>query len=214
MEEEKSEQLKNEYLIQHIERFEGRPVVRRVIGKETSFEGEIEGFYDIESWWESGFRVPPYEVYGLCDENPEKTGKTPGELIEILDDFCKEELDVSKLRYELVREDYERWHDNSRKTKMFFTALGTSGLGTLAICISSIRALNGDPAYYSIPLGLLGAASIGLGFWSSSHYPDPEGTNNELDEYKKLLRGARTADTFMDERYRKDFINKALERDL
>lgn len=202
------EQRMEEYFAQ-IESHERNPIVANVLAQDTSFEGEVEGFYNIATWLGFVPRAGVVREFKSGEEDSQKKGKYPAELVKILDCFGGEALDTQKLQYDSVREDYGRWNKTSRRLIRTVVSMGgiIGGAAGLAVCLAT--ALNGNPEI-AIPSGIVGAGAMGAGFWAAMYYPEPNGTNNELMEYVKLHEIAKKADGFMEGHYRKHFIKRAL----
>ena len=190
---ESPETQTRQYVAQ-IERHERQPIVRSVLMGDTTFEEEVQDFYDL---------------YALETEDSMKRGRYPVDLVEILGGFSEEPLDTSKLGYDSVRKDYMRWHAKSRKIIQDSLVMGglLTGVGGLAACL--VSATNGNPEV-AILGGTVGVGGLGASFWKLGHYPKPKGTRDEWHEYFKLLLAAEEADEFVDEHYRNYFVRKAL----
>ena len=200
-----SEQRTEDYIAQ-IERYENSSLVRDVLTQDTSFFKEVEDFYNLNT----GFcytRLGRIRTFEIGEADSQKTGKYPEDLIKTLDIFGENSLDASKLKYDSVREDYQKWNHPLRRTKGVIKDLGGMLIGTggFAACIFfSTRKWNPEIA---VPAGVIGIGGLVAYFWPDSK---PNGSNDELGEYIKLCEHAENADGFIDERYRNFFIRKTL----
>ncbi|MBI2043706.1 hypothetical protein HYT25_04935 [Candidatus Pacearchaeota archaeon] len=214
MNQEIEEQKMEEYR-SHLNGYLESPIVRNVLSQDTTFKDEVEDFYDLSNWEEwtpgrSGIPSMPYTEYDLGKENPNKRGTYPTNLVEIVESFSEDTFDVNKLKYEVVRKDYQRWNDSSRKGKRIALTLG----GIIATVAGSV---SGAPLFFyekSLIGGILVTTGVVAGYYGltrAMNLPAPKGTNNELWEYERLHETAQEADSFVDEHYRNYFIRKALE---
>ena len=195
------------------------PLFKNVLAQNSTFEREATDFYDLSSWLEEHYINMPFVTHSieefikfkLEEENPQKRGKYPTDLVEILSHFSEKPFDTSKLQYESVREDHERWHDTSRSRKIMGINLGVSFVGFtvgaigLSACI--LTALIGNPEI-AIPSGVIGAGGTGAGIWALNYDPKPNGTNYEWKEYIKLHKSAVRADEDINE-HRNYYLKKA-----
>ncbi len=204
----KSESRTEQYLAQ-IGRYESNPIVTSVLAQDTSFEREVEEFYNMATWLKAIPRVGVGREFKIWEENSQMRGRTPSDLVEILGGFSEEPFDSQKLQYDSVREDYKRWNAPSRNVKRLAISIPTF-LGAIAGGVGAfIFGMNGD-TYEAIALSVGAAGSFGAHFWSFMYFPRPNGTNDELGEYIKLHEAAERADGFMKHHYRNHFIKKAL----
>ncbi len=193
------EQQRTQRRTDHLEKYEGASLVRRVLAQEATFRNEVTNFYGINH-----FSPELEDGYG---RNPEEI---PNELIDILSEFRVEEIDVLKLKCGDVRKDYRRWNSPKIHRRTLCSSLGSSmsilaGIfGITGFCVA------GD--YQSAILS--GTVSV-LTLGSLFHFgmKPPKGTNNEANEYNKLRSAAYNADRFMDEHYRRDFIKRHLSKE-
>jgi len=212
---------KNQDQIAHIERYEQHPIVRGVLAQDATFREEVEDFYGLTSSIRRTVTPEPMAVYPsveyrekfhLMNEDPQKTGKHPESLVEILNGFVEEPFDVSRLQYEDVREDYKRWHAPSRTARAYAIAIPTF-FGSIAASSGAILyGMNGNIENAAV-LGAAAIGSFGTHIWCLRNQPDPKGTNNEFHEYMRLHRNAKKADSFMQDSYRPHFIRKNLDKE-
>ena len=197
-----------QYLTQ-IERHERHPLVLKILSQRTTFQGEVENFYGLSTWLGYFPRGGLVREFRFEYEDSTKKGKFPRDLVEVLGAFSPEQLDSSKLEYNSVREDYERWNATSRKVKRGILGAGSmlSAIGGLSACL--IGAIEGNPEI-AVPGGIIGAGGMGTVLWTILYYPKPKGSNDELGEYLKLHNSAQIADGFMENHYRKHFVRKVL----
>ncbi|MBI2663228.1 hypothetical protein HYX15_01710 [Candidatus Woesearchaeota archaeon] len=206
--------VRNNNHISQIEKYEKHPKVCSVLTQDSTFVRHVGEFYDLSTELIGVPRVGLVPYFDVGKENPEKFGKCPTDLIQILEGFehNKKPLDGNKLVYERVREDYNRWHSPYRKVvdglKFFGSlAVGAGGVWT-ALAIKS----RGGPDYMAISAATLGITGL-ISYIKWGFYSEPKGTNHELDEYLRLYRRALNADAFMKNVYGAHFIRKTLKND-
>lgn len=196
--------------ITHLEEYENNSIVKNVLSQDSSFEKEVESFYDLSTWWQKVPRGLPVREFKLQEEDSQKRGILPIDLVKILNNFSKKTFETSKLQYNAVREDYQRWNTPSRRiTKGIAERAGMlASLGGLLTYIYSAE--NGNPNIV-VPASV---ASLGLALtiWTTSYFPKPKGTNDELGEYLNLHSAAEKADRFTNKYYRKYFLEKTLSK--
>ena len=100
----KSEPKTEQYLTQ-IERYESNPIVVSVLAQDTSFEREVEGFYNMATWLIAIPRAGIARKFKFGEEDFQRRGRAPTDLAEILGGFCEEPFDTQKLQYDTVREE-------------------------------------------------------------------------------------------------------------
>ena len=211
-----------EQQIAHIEKYERNPVVRRIISQNSSFEREVEDFYNLSSWvtWN---RTGAYRCFKYGKEDDQKKGTHPIDLIDILNGFktdirngfwteSTEPFDSSRLDYEAVRKDYKRHYTFLTKAKTGTVRIGGLLIGSAGLGLTLYGAFLSHASNVSLCLAAGIGGLIG-GFKMTEYEPKPKGTDHELDEYIKLHESAETADKFMNEHYRAHFINKAFVKD-
>ena len=192
-------------------------LVRGVLSEDTTFVNEVENFYDLsaeERCIEApGIVLGSYTHFEAGERNQRKIKKSPEDLVKILQKFDEKPFDSNKLRYKAVREDYDRWHDPSRKKMVKRTA---SFLGSIAI--TATGSIYGASSFMNDNL-LIGGISVVAGLAGgygllrkASYLQTPKGTNNELKEYGRLRKTAGIADDFMDEHYKTHFIRGMLNK--
>ena len=199
-----------EYLAQ-VEKYEKHPIVVSVLAQDSSFTREIENFYGLSTWLIAVPRAGIAREFDFQEDDPQKNGKYPMDLVKILNGFSEEPFNIGKLSYDSVREDYQRWNNPSRRLKRVVVGMGSLLTGIGGTLGGVIYGLEGGNLEVAIPIGLIGVGSLGVHLWALiSNYPKPKGTNNELEEYVKLNDSAERADSFMGEHYKNYFIKKAL----
>lgn len=189
-------------LIEHIEKNEEHPFVVRTLTGEITLEKNVKDFYEVST----------------KKDNQNRMGKTPTNLIQLINPFPPADLDISKLSYEDVRADYKKWNSLSQETlNMAGGILGflSSGTGFLLGFLPLLTKFFPDfpfinlPYNVTIPSSIIGVTGI---YSARKSLQFPKGTNNELDEYNKLVHKAKNADAFIQKDYRKYFIKKTLEK--
>ena len=139
-----------------------------IVQSGSSFQESLEGFYDLK-WIYPGRDMFKSDLPFLEEqnENIDKIGRTPIDLIKTLDGFGDNVVigkivnNINELTYERVRESYNQ-PDTSKK---FFidVSLGLLGLvgGPVSLVLSGALAINNKdvtPLYWGIPLFLLGGS--------------------------------------------------------
>jgi hypothetical protein len=192
----------------HIKKYEKYPIVRNVLTEDTTFEKQVEEFYDLDTIVKAT-RVGPISEFRFRDNNSEKSGKTPKDLIEVLNEFSeKRPLDISKLSYNSVRNDYLLQERFRKKTMLARTMITVGGIALTGEGI--LLSLMGNP-YLGTPLAI--SSWWGL-VWGLINWPTPKDSNKEFDEYLKLIKSTWNADSFVKKHYRNYFIKKCLEMSL
>lgn len=207
MEKLESSEPKIEQYLAQIERYEKHPIVANVLAQETTFEREVECFYNLSTWlYDYGERK-----FNFGDEDSLKRGKYPIDLVEILGGFSEELFNTSKLQYGAVREDYQRWNKVVKPLKVKRAIVGVSGMLTSIVggvtCVASAITGNYEIA---VSAGVVGTVGLVLTLGGGLYEPKLKGTNNELKEYIKLHKSAERADGFIDKHYKNHFIKKVL----
>ena len=200
--------MEDNELIAHIEKYERHPLVIRILKQETTFEEEVEKFYDLQMYEHYG-RGGRYRRFDIGDESIQKIESYPTDLVEILNDFKEQPLKMDKLRYDLVREDQKRWNNPSRETTRSSFLLGgiLAGVGGAMACTIAVH--SGQTGLAGL-YGLIGASGFAVQYNAGFYYPDPKGTNFELEEFCKLHSAASSADYFIEEDYVPYFMGKVL----
>jgi hypothetical protein len=192
--------LENERYIAHMDKYKESDAAKRIIAQETSFVNAVEDFYGLHS----GTQPAVNWALKLGEEEHEKIGTRPAELIDIINGFSEYPADSSKLDYESVREDYRR--NNTLPRKITKGLITLAGIGASAYAIFFTKEL-------SVGNSLLCGGIFGSMYSALIFYPAPKGTNHGLDQYIHLHDLAEKADKFMDQDYRKHFIKSSLMKD-
>jgi len=204
---EKNPEQGIEQYIAKIEKYEKNPIVQRVLAQDSSFEIEVEEFYDLST---SLVKAPKAGVFREFNFG-QKNRSYPSDLVEILGSFSEEQFDITKLDYDDVREDYQRWENKSRQRKSGIIMVGGLLVASAGFVKGIDAAVDGN-LKMAIPVLICGVGGVASYLWAMLKYPKPKGTNYEWTEYVKLIRSAEKADRFMDEHYRTHFIKKTLSK--
>jgi len=94
-EQRNSHKVNVEKVIKYLERCRDNPTLRAVVEGRTTFAGEINAFYGFDG---TGKKLK------ISEENPEKRGQTPDELVRLIDENCRSSIATTHLVYEEVRE--------------------------------------------------------------------------------------------------------------
>lgn len=202
--------MEKENLIKHIGKHENNPLMVKVLTQDTTFQTEVEDFYDMSYKWICLPRVLPYRDFKIKKGNLEQKNKSPANLVNLLNEFNEEQLGINKLSYDSVREDYQRWNSKLRLLKRSVVLEGgiIGGSVGIASCILSLIMGRADIA---IPSGIVGIGVAGGSCKAMvDDYPIPKGTNYEFSEYLNLLDIAENTDSFIKEDYVKYMANKYL----
>lgn len=176
----------------HFEENSSHPILNSVIKKETSFVGEVEGFYDM------GIKSSTYSPLILKnlwfgEEDTDKRGTFPKNLVDILDEDNEEDFDVDKLKYDSVREDYlERKSKTNEMRKDILHYKGLQGL-SVNMGTSLLFSLVGIPEMI-IPFGFFGAGFLLSGYLMGNSLEATPKNHSPLDEYIRLHETAKYAD--------------------
>ncbi len=167
----------------HIKNNASHPFVRSVLNKKTSFQKEVENYYDL--WVIELDRGPNKREFCLGNEDSNKIKEKPNDLVALLSIFAEDSFDVSKLDYSLVRADCGNWNEPAgrymRRSFSFF--FGIAGM-SVSIAYSSVDLLTAIVG---------GLTSFALAAYSGTSY-EPKRTNNESKEFLKLYECAGIAD--------------------
>jgi hypothetical protein len=184
--------------LEHLRKYERTPLIKSVLLQEASFYDEVANFYDID-----------HSACKLRHESGKGPKETPDTLIDILSEFASETIDISKLGYADVREDYRRWNSVSERRKRTIVPM-CAAVSLVGSIIGTIALYDESHNSEAILAGTSGSLVTALFVrWAMK---SPKGTNNEIDEYSKLRCAAYNADHFMNEHYRSDFIKRHLTK--
>lgn len=194
----------------HLERYESTKVFRRVLYGDSTFQDEVNRFYDISMSWEHGGRYGPNREFELKTQDNAKAGKYPETLIEILSRFDETGLDLGKLEYNLVRGDYNRlMNSNNDMGKPMWGAFILAFLATAA----------GPPLEWSgylqksevlVSYAAMAVGCMGLVGYKILTTPQMSEANKFFWEFERMNDCAERADDFMKEHYQRYFIKKCL----
>jgi hypothetical protein len=189
---------------EHLDRNKDDPLLVKSITGESSLENQVQEFYGIS-------RSDSSEI---SKQESEETRKISEELIKIIAPFSKKDLDLSKLEYKEVRDDYMRNSISFAKNLLnVSTILGTC-LITAGSGFYSIQAYtSGDPIKGSIALliSVAGGYSYFKAIKRSSQ--QPKGSRGQILEFYALKEGAIIADDFIKDKYRPYLLEKILGED-
>lgn len=101
--------MENE-LIAHIEKYEQHPLVKPVLLGKTTFQKEVEDYYNLcVNYVDCFFRYGPFKKgYKNKTKKSKKPENPMTDLFEILSKFSKYPLDPRRLDWDLVRNEFER----------------------------------------------------------------------------------------------------------
>ena len=132
-------------------------------------------------------------------------------MIEIISNINGSQYRITKLKYESVRDDYQRWNSKSRSTIRIILGLGVGQILTAAALTFCFVAYEEQNLIPTISYGIAGVSSAIVGFKALLWYPDPKGTNHEYQEYNNFSLDATFLDNFIKDHYRTYFIKKTFE---
>jgi len=124
--------------IDRIRLHEKDPLVRRVLAGKSTFGSEVEGFYGITRHYMRNARGMEHYEFRSGEGSPEKQGRFPNDLINILGGIGNESLEGGKLEYGSVRTDKNRWNDSTRSAIQGGIVLGGM-MGALALINFSLQ---------------------------------------------------------------------------
>ena len=171
-----------EILLDHFARGREQRMVGDALEELNSFRTSARCFYDLDN---------------LDSDDPMRMGETPKNLVSLLNGFVQPEnrLDVNKLSYEGVREDYKK------RTSLKNIGLILGGLplflGGVGGALEKYIQGNNFATLIDGVIAVFGAGSMISGLKRISA---PHGTNGEYPEYKRLLEAAKSADAFLKEK--------------
>lgn len=197
--------MENKNLIQRLKECEDMPLFRKIIIGETSFIKEITDFYNCEIFLNvysgrgflpekitsdynsnrflENYKVWPSVKYKFQEDNISKYGRSPKDLIAILNHTTDISFDTTKLEYDKIKEKRNLKKDEKLKKKI--TACGA--IATTTFFLSSIF----NHVEIAIPIEILI-----LGYMLSNP-PQPSQNQLEINELNKLIYHAKLADSQM-----------------
>jgi len=199
MENKEISEQRTEKLGDHIDDNLDASAKRNVRNKYSFLQKKVEDFYDLKKWVGVATCVP-IEGYCFKTKNDErKIGKTPKSLINLLNGklINKEKIDVTKLKYEDVKNDYDELYQRYQSSSFLGTVIMFGGI-FLGLTTAGIIRSYGGIAEYPVLSGALALGAIPSVLLANKlaekFYPKPSGSNGEWDELKKLHRCAQEYD--------------------
>ncbi len=169
--------------IERVRQYQDYPLVVKSLTQHSDFsksflEREVDRFYDLKSECVLMPRQPGYWKFELGIEDYSKIGEFPREMVNFLGGITEKNLDVSRLKYEDVRESCKY---NSRPFRQGLRICSPL-LGAYAMAVGVLYAL-GDP-YVGVPMFVVAAVAM----HNLRRYEGSAG------EYIKMLELARGVD--------------------
>ena len=106
--------MEQQNLIQRLKECEEMPLFREVLIGETTFKEEVEIFYGYTSWYEYGFRGGRSLNFTFQNKKRRKKEEYPTDLVLIMNKVTNPLLDIKKLKYEEVIDDYFIWESKQK----------------------------------------------------------------------------------------------------